>query len=142
MKYWAPFIAWLIVIFSASTDTFSSRRTSRFIVPFLRWLKPDISDATVRTVLTVVRKGAHISEYAVLAALGCVDAVCIFNERSALNFLSAAQPDIWVKGGDYTIDNVNQDERRAVEKGGGRVVIVPIVRGKSTTSLLEKIAHL
>lgn len=79
---------------------------------------------------------------AIVAALGCVDAVCIFNERSALNFLSAAQPDIWVKGGDYTIDNVNQDERRAVEKGGGRVVVVPIVRGKSTTSLLEKIAHL
>src|SRR5436190_16710006 len=47
---------------------------------------------------------------AVVAALGCVDAVCIFNERSALHFLTASQPDIWVKGGDYTIESVNQDE--------------------------------
>lgn len=79
---------------------------------------------------------------AIVASLGCVDAVCVFNDRSALNFLSAAQPDVWVKGGDYTIDSVNQDERRAVEKGGGKVIVVPIVRGKSTTSLLEKIARL
>src|SRR5688572_303632 len=52
----------------------------------------------------------------IVAALACVDAVCIFEQRSALDFLSAAQPDIWIKGGDYTLDTVNQDERQAVEK--------------------------
>ena len=79
---------------------------------------------------------------AIVAALACVDAVCIFDQRSALEFLTAAQPDIWVKGGDYTIDTVNQDERRAVEKAGGKVVILPLVPGKSTTILLEKLSRL
>jgi rfaE bifunctional protein nucleotidyltransferase chain/domain len=79
---------------------------------------------------------------AIVAALACVDAVCIFEQRSALQFLTAAQPDIWVKGGDYTIDTLNQDERGAVEKAGGKVVILPLVPGKSTTALLEKISRL
>ena len=79
---------------------------------------------------------------AIVAALACVDAVCIFEQRSALQFLTAAQPDIWVKGGDYTLDSINQDERRAVQKAGGKVVILPLVRGKSTTALLEKISKL
>ena len=52
------------------------------------------------------------------------------------------QPDIYAKGGDYTIDTINQEERRLVEKGGGRVAILSVVPGKSTTGLLEKIAKL
>ena len=79
---------------------------------------------------------------AVLAALECVDGVCIFAERTATGFLAAAQPDIYVKGGDYTLETVNQDERRTVEQAGGRIVIIPFVPGKSTTALLEKIARL
>lgn len=78
----------------------------------------------------------------IVAALACVDAVCIFEQRSALQFLTAAQPDIWIKGGDYTLDTVNQDERAAVEKAGGKVVILPLVPGKSTTGLLGKISRL
>ncbi len=79
---------------------------------------------------------------AVVAALQSVDAVCIFSDRSALNFLRAAQPDIWIKGGDYTLESVNQEERQAVEASGGKVIVVPLVPGKSTTGLLEKIARL
>jgi len=79
---------------------------------------------------------------AVLAALQSVDGVCIFAETTATRFLAAAQPDIYVKGGDYTLDTVNQDERRAVESAGGRIVILPFVPGKSTTALLEKISRL
>jgi bifunctional ADP-heptose synthase (sugar kinase/adenylyltransferase) len=56
--------------------------------------------------------------------------------------LAAAQPDIYVKGGDYTLDTLNQDERRVVESAGGKIVIVPFVLGKSTTALLEKISQL
>jgi rfaE bifunctional protein nucleotidyltransferase chain/domain len=78
----------------------------------------------------------------VLAALESVDCVCIFAEETATKFLATAQPDIYVKGGDYTLDTLNQDERRAVESAGGRIVIVPFVPGKSTTSLLEKISRL
>jgi rfaE bifunctional protein nucleotidyltransferase chain/domain len=78
----------------------------------------------------------------VLAALESVNGVCIFAEKTATRFLAAAQPDIYAKGGDYTLATVNQDERRAVESAGGRIVIIPIVPGKSTTALLEKISRL
>lgn len=79
---------------------------------------------------------------AVLAALESVDAVCIFTDKAATRFLAAAQPDIYIKGGDYTLETLNQDERRTVEQAGGKIIIVPIVPGKSTTSLLQKIAKL
>lgn len=79
---------------------------------------------------------------AVLAALQSVDGVCIFADTSATRFLAAAQPDIYVKGGDYTLETLNQDERRAVESAGGKIVLVPFVPGKSTTGLLEKISRL
>jgi rfaE bifunctional protein nucleotidyltransferase chain/domain len=78
----------------------------------------------------------------VLAALQSVDAVCIFTDKSAERFLAAAQPDIYIKGGDYTLETINQDERRVVEHAGGKVVIVPIVPGRSTTALLKKISQL
>ena len=79
---------------------------------------------------------------AVLAALESVSACCIFPERTATKFLAAAQPDIYVKGGDYTLETLNQDERHAVESCGGKIVLVPFVPGKSTTALLEKISKL
>lgn len=79
---------------------------------------------------------------AVLAALASVDGVCIFTDRTAMNMLSVVQPDIYAKGGDYTIDTINQDERRLVEKLGGKVVVLPVVPGKSTTAILEKISKL
>jgi D-glycero-beta-D-manno-heptose 1-phosphate adenylyltransferase len=78
---------------------------------------------------------------AVLAALASVDGVCIFADKTAVKFLSAARPDIYVKGGDYTLDTLNQDERRTVEQAGGKIVIIPLVPGKSTTALLEKISN-
>jgi len=78
----------------------------------------------------------------VLAALASVDGVSIFADATATLFLSAAQPDIYVKGGDYTLETLNQDERRAVEGAGGKIVLVPFVPGKSTTGLLEKISRL
>ena len=79
---------------------------------------------------------------AVVAALQSVDGVCIFAEKTATRFLTAAQPDVYVKGGDYTLETVNPDERRVVEQSGGRIVIIPFVPEKSTTALLQKIARL
>jgi D-glycero-beta-D-manno-heptose 1-phosphate adenylyltransferase len=79
---------------------------------------------------------------AVLAALESVDGACIFAESTATRFLAAAQPDIYVKGGDYTLDTLNQEERRTVERAGGRIVIIPFVPGKSTTAMLKKIMRL
>ena len=79
---------------------------------------------------------------AVLAALESVDGVCIFEDRTATRFLAAAQPDVYLKGGDYTLESLNQDERRTVEQAGGKILIIPFVPGKSTTDLLKKIARL
>jgi rfaE bifunctional protein nucleotidyltransferase chain/domain len=76
----------------------------------------------------------------VIAALACVDAVCIFTETRAVRFLELAQPEIYIKGGDYTLDTLNSEERRTVENAGGRIVILPMVAGKSTTALLQKMA--
>jgi rfaE bifunctional protein nucleotidyltransferase chain/domain len=79
---------------------------------------------------------------AVLAALASVDGVCIFTEPTAVKFLAAARPDVYVKGGDYNLDTLNQEERRTVESAGGKIMIIPLVAGKSTTALLEKISRL
>jgi rfaE bifunctional protein nucleotidyltransferase chain/domain len=79
---------------------------------------------------------------AVLAALESISAVCVFQEATALHFLARARPDVYVKGGDYTLESINQLERQVVENAGGRIVIVPYVPGKSTTALLKRIAPL
>jgi len=100
-------------------------------------------DAGVRELKGPTRPvNSEADRAAVLAALESITGVCIFPEKTATNFLAAAQPDIYVKGGDYTLDTLNQDERRAVESAGGKIVLVPFVPGKSTTSLLEKISRL
>jgi VanZ family protein len=64
-----PVIAWMLLIFIGSSDVLSAEHTSRFIVPFLRWLDPHISYATIAAVHLVVRKLGHFTEYAILAAL-------------------------------------------------------------------------
>ena len=66
---WMPVIAWMILIFVGSSDTLSAEHTSRFIVPFLHWLDPAMSAATVATVHMTIRKLGHFTEYAILAAL-------------------------------------------------------------------------
>jgi len=78
----------------------------------------------------------------ILAALESVSAVCIFAERSANRFLAAAQPDVYVKGGDYSLETLDQNERQTVEQAGGKIVFIPFVPGKSTTALLKKISRL
>ena len=76
---------------------------------------------------------------AVLAALACVDAVVIFNERRANRFLAAVRPDIYVKAGDYTAKTLDAGERAVLAGLGARIRILPFVRGFSTTGLIAKI---
>lgn len=68
LKYWVPVFIWLGVVFAGSTDIFSSEQTSRYLVPFLRWLNPQISPSTIATVHFALRKLSHLTEYAILAA--------------------------------------------------------------------------
>ncbi|HEV2842136.1 MAG TPA: VanZ family protein [Chthoniobacterales bacterium] len=69
LKYWAPVIAWILLILLASGDLMSAEHTSRFLTPFLLWLNPDISAGTLTEIHFSVRKAAHITEYAILALL-------------------------------------------------------------------------
>ena len=69
LKYWLPLLVWLGVIFVGSTSVMSAEHTSRYVVPFLLWLKPGMSPNAIWTILVVARKCAHVTEYAVLALL-------------------------------------------------------------------------
>jgi len=59
----------MLLIFMGSTDVLSAEHTSRFLVPFLRWLDPHISLAAINSIQSVIRKVGHLIEYAILAAL-------------------------------------------------------------------------
>jgi len=73
----------------------------------------------------------------VVAALGCVDFVVIFDEPDPLQLITAVQPDVLVKGGDWAIDHIVG--REIVEARGGVVKTIPLVSGLSTTGLLQRI---
>jgi len=75
----------------------------------------------------------------VLSALSCVDYVVLFEDMSPYAIIEYLQPDIYAKGGDYTIDTIDQDERRLVEGYGGDIALFPGVEGMSTTVLIQKI---
>jgi D-glycero-beta-D-manno-heptose 1-phosphate adenylyltransferase len=74
----------------------------------------------------------------VLAALGCVDFVTIFQETRATRFISASMPAIYVKGGDYSSDTLNADELAALKKVGADIHIIPFEKGYSTSLLIEQ----
>lgn len=72
-----------------------------------------------------------------LASLAIIDAVVVFDEDTPFELITAIQPDVLVKGGDYTIEQIVGS--REVIANGGRVVINPIVEGFSTTGIIEQI---
>jgi rfaE bifunctional protein nucleotidyltransferase chain/domain len=101
------------------------------------------SDASVRSLKGSDRPiNCELDRAILLIALRSVDAVCVFSELTATHFLSLAQPDVYVKGGDYTIGSLNNEERHVVEKNGGKIVILPSLPGRSTTSILQKLSQL
>lgn len=75
----------------------------------------------------------------VLASLECVDLVTIFPELRASHFLELAQPAIYAKGGDYTPDTLNEDEKKVLDRVGAEVRIIPFEKGYSTSALLKKV---
>ena len=74
-----------------------------------------------------------------LAALECVDFVTIFPEMRATQFILAAQPAIYAKGGDYTSETLNEEERAALQEVGAEIRIIPFEKGYSTSVLLEQL---
>jgi D-beta-D-heptose 7-phosphate kinase / D-beta-D-heptose 1-phosphate adenosyltransferase len=74
-----------------------------------------------------------------MSALSFVDYVIVFDDQSPLNIIDKIKPHIYAKGGDYDINSINQEERKRVEGYGGKIALLPGVRGMSTTNLIEKI---
>ncbi len=98
------------------------------------------SDESVRRLKGPTRPVNNEQERAeVIAALEFVDYVTIFNELSPLGRIKMLKPDIYAKGGDYTLDTINQEERYVVESYDGKIKFLPVVEGKSTTKTIEKI---
>ena len=96
------------------------------------------SDSSVRELKGERRPLIPADERAeMLAGLDCVDYVVIFPELDPISLLSELKPDIHVKGGDYTIEQVI--ERQVVEENGGRVIVGLNIEGKSTTNVIQTI---
>ena len=75
----------------------------------------------------------------VLSALECVDYLVLFDDKTPMPLLEMFRPDVYAKGGDYTIDTIVQEERRLVESYGGEIAIIPGVEGHSTTNIIDRI---
>jgi len=71
IKAWLPVFLWMALMFFGSTDLMSAEHTSRILTPLLRWWNPDISLAGIAQAHLLVRKAAHLTEYAILALLLC-----------------------------------------------------------------------
>ena len=77
-----------------------------------------------------------------LAALECVSGIITFNSRRLNSEIQALEPDIYSKAGDYSLETINKEERRALEVAGTKIVCIPYLEGHSTTELIKKINHL
>lgn len=98
------------------------------------------SDASVRANKGPSRPVVNETNRAlVLSALECVDYVILFDGKTPMPLLEALQPDVYAKGGDYTLDTIVQEERRLVEGYGGSIAIIPGVEGQSTSNIIEKL---
>src|SRR5215475_5255987 len=98
------------------------------------------SDCSVRELKGERRPILDQNERAeVMAALGCVDYVTIFDEPTPREIIAVLLPDVLVKGGDWGVDQiVGRDD---VEAAGGEVLSLPFVEGCSTTDLIERIVR-
>ena len=96
------------------------------------------TDASIRR---IKGKGRPINPNAdravVLAALTPVDYVCFFGENTPHNIIAKLKPDVLVKGADWSLDAIVGKE--IVEKNGGVVRTIPLVKGRSTTNMIERV---
>ncbi len=96
------------------------------------------SDASVRKLKGPRRPILPEAERAeILSGLGCVDYITLFDEMDPLKLITSLRPNVLVKGGDWTKEQSVGKE--VVERSGGEVVIIPFVKGASTSSLIETI---
>jgi rfaE bifunctional protein nucleotidyltransferase chain/domain len=96
-------------------------------------------DASVRALKGPARPINEEQDRAeVLGALACVDYVTIFQSERVTDLVQAIRPQVYAKGGDYTVDSLDAGERAALEGVGAEIKILPLVPGKSTTNIIKK----
>jgi rfaE bifunctional protein nucleotidyltransferase chain/domain len=89
----------------------------------------------------------ELARIQIIAALGFVDLVVIFDDETPLELIRALEPDVLVKGGDYDANELNSSSKKyivgsdIVRKKGGSVVTINLVEGYSTTAIIEKSKH-
>jgi rfaE bifunctional protein nucleotidyltransferase chain/domain len=97
------------------------------------------SDASVRELKGPERPiNGELDRAEVLSALRCVDHVTVFEGKRVTDVIRSVRPAIYAKGGDYTLETLDPDERAALEEVGAEIKLLSLVPGKSTTSLLER----
>jgi rfaE bifunctional protein nucleotidyltransferase chain/domain len=97
------------------------------------------SDASVRELKGAGRPiNSEQSRARVLAGLACIDYVVIFRTKRVTPLLEQLKPEIYVKGGDYTIETLDESERAAVQSYGGKIRLLPVWKGYSTTKTLQR----
>jgi len=98
------------------------------------------SDCSVRELKGPTRPVNHQEDRAeVMTALAAVDYVVVFNERTAEDLIGEVKPDIYVKGGDYRIEDI--PEAKIVAASGGKTVLIPEVAGRSSSNIIKKISE-
>lgn len=97
------------------------------------------SDASVSALKGPDRPLNHQNDRAeVLCALRAVDAVVVFDDQRATSLIEAIRPHVYAKGGDYTVESLNSEEREALRQAGTEIRILPLVPGRSTTRTINK----
>ncbi|MCK5803717.1 MAG: adenylyltransferase/cytidyltransferase family protein [Lentisphaeria bacterium] len=100
------------------------------------------SDRSIRLVKGPDRPVVHEADRAyMLTSLRAVDAVVVFDSEKPLPLFEALQPDVYVKGGDYTVDTIVQEERRLLERLGVEIRFVQLIEGQSTTTTIRKVRN-
>lgn len=97
------------------------------------------SDASVRALKGPDRPlNTENDRSEVLSALRAVDAVVVFDDQRATRLIEAIRPHVYAKGGDYTVESLNSEERAALDAAGTEIRILPLVPGRSTTKTINK----
>ncbi len=85
-----------------------------------------------------------VDEYSrayMLASLKCVDSIVLFSTPQCTDLFSSIKPDIYIKGGDYTIDTINKEEKEALLAVNADIQFLPFIKGFSTSNIVEKIKN-
>jgi rfaE bifunctional protein nucleotidyltransferase chain/domain len=100
-------------------------------------------DASVRELKGIGRPlNSQEGRAEVMAALEAVDHVIIFAEKRVNHLLRQVRPQVYAKGGDYTVDSLDSEEFAALKEINARIEILPLVPGKSTSKLVQTIQQL